>query len=147
MAANRSVGSVSVEAQWKKVSFMKVLAILVAALALSAADKKHKGPDVELLDVGAKRGESLVTVDCRVRNIGEKPIRGLTLIFEFFGPGRVPITTQKATVDEESLAVREESTVRAQLSDPVRAVTFEISAVDEAGRDLKVAKPGAYSIE
>ncbi|MDQ6706155.1 MAG: hypothetical protein M3Z85_09320 [Acidobacteriota bacterium] len=131
---------------------MKValLVLISAALALSGADKKPKKPkppDIEMLEVSAKRSEGLISIDSKVRNVGEKPIRGLTVIFEFFGPGHVPITTQKATVEEETLDKGEEAMIRAQLNDPVRAVSLEISAVDEPGHDLKVVKPGPYPIE
>ena len=127
-----------------------LLALIFAALTLSGADKKpkkSKPPDIEMLEVSAKRSEGLIAIDSKVRNVGEKPIRGLTVVFEFFGPGHVPLTTQKATVEEETLDKGEEATIRAQLSDPVRAVSIEISAVDEPGHDLKIVKPGPYPIE
>ncbi|MDQ6700019.1 MAG: hypothetical protein M3Z36_07520 [Acidobacteriota bacterium] len=126
------------------------LALMIAALTLSGADKKPKKPkppDIEMLEVSAKRNEGLIAIDSKVRNVGEKPLRGLTVIFEFFGPGHVPITTQKATIEEETLDKGEEAMIRAQLNDPVRAVSLEISAVDEPGHDLKVVKPGPYPIE
>ncbi len=126
------------------------LALMIVALTLSGADKKPKKPkppDIEMLEVSAKRNEGLIAIDSKVRNVGEKPLRGLTVIFEFFGPGHVPITTQKATIEEETLDKGEEAMIRAQLNDPVRAVSLEISAVDEPGHDLKVVKPGPYPIE
>ena len=127
-----------------------LIALIFAALTLSGADKKQKKskpPDIEMLEVSAKRSEGLIAIDSKVRNVGEKPIRGLTVIFEFFGPGHVPLTTQKATVEEDTLDKGEEATIRAQLNDPVRAVSVEVSAVDEPGHDLKVVKPGPYPIE
>ena len=127
-----------------------LIALIFAALTLSGADKKPKKPkppDIEVIEVSAKRSEGLIAIDSKVRNVGEKPIRGLTIVFEFFAPGHVPLTTQKATIEEEILNKGEEAMIRAQLNDPVRAVSIEISAVDEPGHDLKIVKPGPYPIE
>ncbi|MGI8991706.1 MAG: hypothetical protein ACR2I2_19260 [Bryobacteraceae bacterium] len=124
-----------------------VFLLAITTLALPGADKKHKAPEIEMTEVSARRTEGLVDIDARARNVGEKPIRGLTLVFQFFGPERAPLTSQKATVEEESLAPGGETAIHAQLNDPPRAVILEISAVDEPGHDLRVAKPGPYPIE
>ncbi|MDQ2901915.1 MAG: hypothetical protein M3Y07_19280 [Acidobacteriota bacterium] len=127
-----------------------VLILTITALTLSGADKKrknNKAAEIEMTEVSVKRSEGLVNIDTRARNVGEKPIRGLTLVFQFFGPQHVPLTSQKAKVEEESLEPGGEAAIYAQLNDPPRAVTLEISAVDEPGHDLRVAKPGPYPIE
>src|SRR5437867_9144106 len=52
--------------------------ILVFALALSstaAEKKKKKAPDIEIVEVSAHRGESKISLDGRLRNTGEKPIK------------------------------------------------------------------------
>jgi hypothetical protein len=61
--------------------------------------------------------------------------------------GRAVITTQKIALDDEILEQGKESVFRVQTNDPVRAVEFQINAVDGSGRDLRVAKAGPFAIE
>ncbi|MDQ6664925.1 MAG: hypothetical protein M3Z23_11080 [Acidobacteriota bacterium] len=124
-----------------------VFILTIAALTLSGADKKHKAPEVELAEVSVRRGRGLIDIDARARNATAKPIRGLTLVFQFFGAERVPLTSQKATIEEESLEPGGEAAIHAQLNDPPRAVTLEIAVVDASGHDFRVAKSGPYPIE
>jgi hypothetical protein len=123
--------------------------------ALSGADTKiekkrekaYKGPEIEVVEAKAHRGEDLVTIDAKVKNCGVRPIKGLVLIFDFLAPGKLVITTQKIEADEPALEPGADVMFHAQLTDPVRAVQFQIQAVDADARDLRVAKPGPYSIE
>lgn len=121
----------------------------ILAVALLGADKKKapKPPDVEVIEASARRGGEKIALDGRVRNSGLKPVRGLVLVFDFLAPGKQVITTQKGAVDEESLDLNAEAAFHVELNAPPRAVQFQIGAVDEAGRDLRVAKPGPYAIE
>ncbi len=123
--------------------------LLVLALSVLGAEKKKapKPPDVEVLEATAHRTEGRISLEGRVRNSGLKPIQGLVLVFDFMAPGRQVITTQKGGVDEEVLDVNGEASFHMQLNEPPRAVQFQINAVDEAGRDLRVAKPGPFPIE
>ena len=128
-----------------------LLALTVAAVCLPAADKKPKGrklPDIEVLEMKVRRTEGKVTLDGRVRNGGEKTLAGVVLIFDFFAPGKVPVTTQKTTVDEENLEPGKEGAFHAEMVDPVRAVECVLSAADDGeGRDLRLAKPVRANIE
>ena len=123
--------------------------ILVVALAVTsiAAEKKRKPPDIEVLEASGRRGESKVSVDGRVRNTGEKPIKELTLLFDFMAPGRQVVTTQKAAIDEEILEPGKEAAFHMELNAPPRSVEFQINATDGSGRELRVAKPGPFPIE
>ncbi len=125
--------------------------LLLAAVSLAgAADKKtekYKGPEVEIRGARAHRSEGVLSVDAQVKNCGVKPIKGLTLLFDFMAPGKAVITTQKLQVDEETVEPGEERAVHVQLNDPVRAVAFRFQAIDKDTRDLRVAKPGPYPIE
>jgi hypothetical protein len=123
--------------------------ILVVALAVTsiAAEKKRKPPDIEVLEASGRRGESKVSVDGRVRNTGEKPIKELTLLFDFMAPGRQVVTTQKAAIDEEILEPGKEAAFHMELNAPPRSVEFQINAADGSGRELRVAKPGPFPIE
>ena len=77
--------------------------MLALAGASAGADKKPKPPDIEVLEASAHRGEARISVDGRVRNSGEKPIKELTLLFHFMAPGKQVVTTQKGRIEEEVL--------------------------------------------
>jgi hypothetical protein len=133
---------------------MARLGIVLLALAcfLPAAERKRKeppyrGPEVEILEAKAFRTEGMVKIDVRVKNCGVRPIEGLVLLFDFMAPGKAVITTQKIEADEEVLEPGEQSLFLVQLNDPVRAVHFQLQAIDSSARDLRVAKPGPYHIE
>lgn len=124
--------------------------LAIAAVSLSGADnkkKKTKPPDIEIVETTARRSEGRIALDGRIRNSSEKPIQGLVLLFDFMAPGSLVITTQKASIEEEVLGPGKESVFHLQLQDPVRAVHYRLNAVDEAGRDLKVANAGPFVIE
>jgi len=127
------------------------LVLMVAAFCLPAADKKPKGrklPDLETLELKVRRTEGKVTLDGRVRNSGEKTLSGVVVIFDFLAPGKVPVTTQKTTVDEETLEPGKEAAFHAEMVDPVRAVECVMSAAeDEGGRDLRLARIVRVNIE
>jgi hypothetical protein len=122
--------------------------VMCLALAASGAEKKKKAPDIEVLEVKVHRIEGKLTLDGRVRNTGEKTIQGLILMFDFLAPGKVPLTTQKTSVDEEILEPGKDGTFRAEMVDPVRAVECHLSAAeDKNGRDLRLAKVYKTNIE
>jgi hypothetical protein len=124
---------------------VKKLAILVTlALALAAADKKG---DVEILEASGHRGETTISIEGRLRNTSDKPLRRLTLLIDFMAPGRQVVTTQKARIDEEILPIGEESVFRLELKAPPRSVEFQFNAEDDRGRDQRVVNPGPFSIE
>jgi len=114
---------------------------------LTAAEKKPKPPDLEILEASAHRGESNISVEGRIRNTGEKRIVQLILSFTFLAPGKQPLTTQKARIEEELLDKGQEATFRMELKAPPRSVEFTIDAADRGGHDLRVGKPGPFPIE
>ena len=127
-----------------------LLFVLLAALCLPAADKKPKGklPDIVVLDFKVHRQDGRVTLDGKVKNGGEKTLRGVILIFDFFAPSKVPVTTQKTNLDEENLEPGREASFRAEMVDPVRAVEVLLSAAEDGGgRDLRLAKTVRTAIE
>ena len=126
-------------------------AFLALASLLFAAEKKRKPspkpPELEVLAVSAHRSEGRITVDGRVRNISEKPIQNVTLVFDFLGAARQVITTQKGSIDEELLEPGKEAEFHWEIVDPVRAVEFRISAVDASTFQLRLDKSGPFPIE
>jgi len=129
------------------VKTLQVILILAAVLTSVAADKKKKPPDLQVLEASAHRGESKVSIEGRVRNSGEKPIKELTLLFHFLAPGKQPITIEKGSIDEEILEPGNEAEFRMEANDPPRSVEFEIDAQDRSGRELRVAGSGPFPIE
>ncbi len=117
------------------------------AVCLLAADKKKKSVDVEIVESIAHRTNGQITIDGKVRNAGDKPIKGLILLFDFLAPGKAVVTTQRGGIDEEVLAPGKEATFRVALQDPVRAVEYRYNATDEAGRDLRVGNGQLRPIE
>jgi hypothetical protein len=126
---------------------LRTILALALAVGLIAAEKKRKPPEVQILEASAHRGESNISVDGRLRNSGEKPIKELTLLFDFMAPGRQVITTQKGAIDEEVLEPGAEAAFHMELNAPPRSVEFQINAEDGSGRDLRVANPGPFTIE
>ena len=126
---------------------LRVVLVLSLVVASVAADKKKKPPDLEILEASAHRGEIKISVDGRVRNTGEKPIKELTLLFHFHAPGKQVIATEKGTIDEQVLEPGQEAAFHMEANTPPRAVSFLIGAADGSGRELRVAKPGPFPIE
>jgi hypothetical protein len=129
-----------------------MLALLLAAVCLGGAqkaEKKGRQLAVQVVETAAHRNaDGTIHLDGRVRNIGDRPIAGLVIVFDFLAPEGAVISSQKYGTDNNGALERgEEAAFEAKLSDHVRAVHYRIGAVDRSGRDLRVAKPGPYPIE
>ena len=146
-SSHRNPASLDILCSKSLVKPLWIILIAVVAGALSGAEKKPKPPDVEVVEASAHRGETRISLEGRVRNSGEKPIKKLTIVFHFMAPGKHVITSQSASVDEELLAPGEESVFHMELNDPPRSVEFQIGAADGSGRELRVGKPGPFPIE
>ena len=123
-------------------------ALLLAALlcASGAGQKKPKPPDVQVLDVSARRADGKIFVDGRVRNTGEKPIRRLSMVVDFLASGRSPIASKKSPIEEDLLDVGDEADFHGEIVDPVRAVEYSLRAFDGSGRDLVAGNTGPFPI-
>ena len=125
-----------------------ILVLVAGVLCVSAAEKKKKLPDLEVLELKVHRVEGKLTVDGRVRNSGEKTLVGVIVIFDFLATGKAVMTTQKTALDEETLPPGQEAVFQVQMVDPVRAVECRLgSAEDKSGRDLRLAKVVKVPIE
>jgi hypothetical protein len=129
------------------VKTLQVILVLSLVVASVAADKKKKPPDLEILEASAHRGETQVSVDGRVRNSGEKPIKELTLLFDFRDPDKQVVATEKGAIDEEVLQPGQEAAFHMEANAPPGSVSFQINAADGSGRELRVAKAGPFPIE
>src|SRR3954453_11930237 len=128
----------------------RLLVLLVFAILVFGQKKGKEGkpPELELLEATAHRQDGMVTVDARVKNVGEKPIKSLQIVVDFVGPDRKQvITTKRGRVQEAVLDPGEEAEFHAQLEDPSRAVDFQISFEDTNGRYLRGENTGPFPIE
>src|SRR5258706_11401484 len=65
-----------------------IILVVIFVSALSGAEKKPKPPDIQVLEASAHRGETRISLDGRIRNSSEKPIKQLTIVFHFMAPGK-----------------------------------------------------------
>lgn len=124
---------------------MKLLALFLCACAFAVAQRR---PDVQVLEAKARRvEEGKVAVDGRVKVTGEKPVKGLVVVFDFLSTEGDTLTSQKIQVDEEELDRGEESTFHAATMNPPGAVRFRLRAFDGSDRQLRLGNAGPFTIE
>jgi len=126
--------------------FWGIAVALVAVLAV-AQQKPRKPADVRVLETRARREENKITVDGKVRVTGEKPLRGLVVIFDFRSPEREVVTTQKTTVEEDTLENGREGSYHVEMADAARAVSYTIRAFDFHEKELRAENTGPFPIE
>jgi hypothetical protein len=129
------------------VRFFLLAAVVLSLCASATGQRKKKPPDVEVIETRARRVEGKITLDGRVRFTGEKPARGLVIVFDFLSPEHEVVTSQKTQVAEDVVRAGQEASYQTVLVDPVRAVSYQVRAFDAGERDLRVGNPGPYPIE
>jgi hypothetical protein len=124
---------------------------LLAAAAVAGKKKTEKlEPGIaEIVEIAVRRvaGERLIAIEGRVRNSGEKPIKGLTLVFSILGPNGQEVSRQRGKIDEGVLDPGDESEFHWQMNDHARAVEVLVKAVGSNDFDVAVRKAGPYAIE
>ena len=123
---------------------------LAFASFLEGAEKRKKTPklpDLEIVEASARRDGEQIALDGRVKNTGQKPIHGLVLVFDFLSDDGIPLTTQKATVEDEVVELGQEARFRMGLNAPPRAVAVRINAMDANSRELSIAKSAPFPID
>ena len=125
---------------------MRVSTAVLLFLALFAAVAQKKA-DVQILETKAVREGAKISVDGKVRVIGEKPLRGLVIVFDFRSPEKEVVTSQKAVIDEDTLETGREGVFHSEMADSARAVRYTVRAFDNHDRELRVANPGPYPVE
>ena len=121
--------------------------VLLAAVIFSLCVAAKKSADLEVVETKARRVDDKITLDGRVRFIGERPSHGLVMVFDFLSPEHAVVTTQKTQVADDVVRAGQEASYQTVLVDPVRAIEYRVRAVDTTDRDLRVANPGPYPIE
>ena len=125
-----------------------LLAAVILSLCFAATGQRKKKPaDVEVIETKARRVEGRITLDGRVRFTGERPARGLVVVFDFLSPEHEVVTSQKTQVADDVVRAGREASYQTVLVDPARAVSYQVRAFDAGERDLSVANPGPYPIE
>ena len=125
---------------------MRVSTAVLLFLALFAAVAQKKA-DVQILETKAVREGAKISVDGKVRVTGEKPLRGLVIVFDFRSPEKEVVTSQKAVIDEDTLETGREGVFHSEMADSARAVRYTVRAFDNHDRELRVANPGPYPVE
>jgi len=126
---------------------MRVLTAALLFLALSAAVAQKKPADVQILETKAVREGANISVDGKVRVVGEKSLRGLVIIFDFRSPEKEVVTSQRAIIDEGTMESGREGVFHSEMADSARAVRYTVRAFDMHDRELRVYNPGPYPIE
>jgi hypothetical protein len=127
---------------------VSTIALLLCALFVAAAQQKAKKPaDVQILESKAVREGDKISVDGKVRVTGEKPLKGLVIVFDFRSPEKEVVTSQKAVIDEDTLPVGREGVYHSEMADSARAVRYTVRAFDMHEKELRVANPGPFPIE
>ena len=124
--------------------FVAALAVLMAG-GVAVAQRK---PEVELLEVKARRLEDGgIVVDGRVRAAMSKPIKGLSMAFDFLSADNDPLTTQNVTVEDEVLKPGQETAFHAEARNPPGAIRFRVRAIDGSGKELRISNKGPFPVE
>jgi hypothetical protein len=129
------------------VRFLLLAAVILSLCVSATGQRKKKPPDVEVIETRAQRVEGKIALDGRVRFAGEKPARGLVVVFDFLSPEREVVATEKTQVADDVVRTGRESSFQTVLVDPVRATSYRIRAFDSGTSELRVANPGPYPVE
>src|ERR1039457_1922017 len=118
---------------------MRVLTIALLCLssfAATAQQKAKKAADVQILETKAVRELTKISVDGKIRVIGDKPLHGLVIIFDFRSPEKEVVTSQKAVIDEDNLEAGHEGVFHSEMPDSARAVRYTVRAFDIHEKEL-----------
>lgn len=120
--------------------------LLTTGLSTGAAAGKKRA-DIQILDFKAERADDLISVHAKVKNIGERTLQRVTIIFRFVDTAKATVTTQRTALETLELAPGQESEIDAQMKDAPRAVWVMILADRSGGVETRVAGDGPYTVE
>lgn len=125
-----------------------VVCLLAVLPAAAQKSKTKKGaPEVQIVSLKVQRDGATVALEGKVKNVSEKPLRGLVIFFEFLQFDGRMISRMTTQVSEDVMGPGEEGEFTTQTPDQVRAVHVRLDAEDTQGRYLKVDKPGPHVID
>ncbi len=131
----------------------RLILSLLPALLLCAKDRKKdkdaEGGNIKVVELKVRRSDSdrSIAIDGRIANSGERPIRGLVLIFEATDADGHVLSRQRGQVDEDPLDPAAQSEFHWQMRDQATAVDLSVRAVAHDDRPVKVEAPGPYPID
>jgi hypothetical protein len=124
-----------------------VIGLTFALLTVADAQKQKRPPDVNIVETKAVREQTKITVDGKVKVTSEKSLRGLIIVFDFRSPEKEVVTSQKTTIQEDTMESGREGAFHAEMVDAVRAVAYTIRAFDNHEKELRVSNAGPYIVE
>lgn len=130
----------------------RLVLLLAPALMLAAAGKKARRPSrtwIEMVELKFRRvpEDGTVSVEGRLRNSGERPIRGLHVVFHVLAPGGAEVARQRGNVEEDPFEPGQEYEFHWQMKDPVRGVEVRVVARDSNEEQVHMEQAGPYTIE
>jgi hypothetical protein len=126
---------------------MKMARLTWLILSIAMVVPGQKKPDLQVLELKAKRTPRQLTLDGRVRVSAPKAIRGLTIAFDFLSNDGAVLTTEKTKVDEDVLAPGAESAIHTETDSPPGAVRVRLRASDFREHELSMGNAGPFAIE
>src|SRR5437870_12445598 len=127
--------------------FLGVAILSISLLSVAIAQKQKKPPDMQIVETKAVRETTKITVDGKVKVTAEKPLRGLEIVFDFRSPEKEVVTSQKTTIQDDTMETGREGAFHAEMVDAVRAVAYTVRAFDMHEKELRIANPGPYVVE
>ncbi len=125
-----------------------ILCILPVFAAAAQKSKSKKGAaEVQVVSLKVQRDGGMVALEGKMKNVSDKPLRGLVIFFEFLQFDGRMISRMTTHVSEDVMNPGEEGEFTTQTPDQVRAVHVRLDAEDTQGRYLKVDKPGPHVID
>lgn len=124
-----------------------LLSAVTVASAAAAKKSQAKGPELQLLDHSAKVADGNLELDGHVKNLAERPIRKLTVVYEVLDSDKNVLTRQKGSIDEEELAPGAEAAFSAQIQYVARSVYYRFEFEDGGERELRSEKTGPFAIQ
>src|SRR5436305_10506763 len=108
-----------------------LLLTVAASLPIAVAQKKPaKPPEIEVLECSVKRQGDLIVLDGRIKNVTDRRLKDLSVLFDFLSPEKQVITTKRGGLDEEVLAPGDDGEFHSQVEPPPRATYFQVSFED-----------------
>lgn len=126
---------------------MKIARLTWLLLWIAVAIPGEKKPDIQVLELNAKRSQRELSLDGRVRVTAAKPVRGLLIFFDLLADDGAILTTEKTKVEAEVLPPGAESHIHADTDYLPRAVRVRVRAADFRQRELTTANAGPFAIE
>jgi hypothetical protein len=124
-----------------------IVLLCLAVFAATAQQKPGKSADVQILETKAVREGANISVDGKVRVVGDKTLHGLMIVFDFRSPEKEVVTSQQCIIDEDILKAGREGVFHSEMADAARAVRYTVRAFDMHDKELRVYNPGPYPIE